>query len=57
MPNYEAMYKTLFQAQTKAIEILQESQQDTEEMYITAPAPDIRLLPAKEQEETANNKK
>jgi hypothetical protein len=54
MPDYEAMYQRLFQAQTKAIEILQEAQQDTEEMYISAPAPDIRLLPAKEQEETTN---
>jgi len=39
MPDYEAMYKKLFNAQTNAIRILQKAQQDTEEMYISAPAP------------------
>lgn len=49
MPDYAAMYKRLFQSQTKAIEILQKAQQDTEEMYISAPVLDIRVLDIKNQ--------
>jgi hypothetical protein len=44
MPDYAVMYRKLFQSQTRAIEILQKAQQDTEEMYLSAPEPDIRLL-------------
>ena len=44
MADYAAMYKRLFQSQTDAIEILQKAQQDTEEMYISAPGPEIRAL-------------
>ena len=44
MPDYAAMYKRLFQSQTQAIKVLQEAQQDTEEMYISAPDPEIRIL-------------
>ena len=33
MPDYAAMYKRLFNSQTTAIEILQQAQQDTENMY------------------------
>ena len=34
MPDYKRMYKKLFNAVTEAIEILQEAQVDTEELYI-----------------------
>lgn len=44
MPDYLAMYRQLFQAQTQAIEILQQAQLATEEMYINAPEPEIRVL-------------
>ena len=44
MVNYKEMYTVLFRETAKAIEILQKAQQDTEEMYISAPEPDIRLL-------------
>lgn len=46
MADYAAMYRRLFQSQTQAIEILMKAQQDTEEMYISAPEPDIRILDA-----------
>ena len=36
MPDYAEMYRVLFRAQTKAIELLQKAQQETEEMYISA---------------------
>lgn len=43
MPNYMEMYKILFRSQTKAITLLQEAQQKTEEIYISEP-PKILLL-------------
>lgn len=36
MPDYAEMYRILFQAQTKAIAILQVAQGVTEELYINA---------------------
>ena len=34
MPDYKTMYAKLFNAITDAVEILQQAQRDTEEMYI-----------------------
>lgn len=50
MSDYAAMYKRLFNAQTDAIAILQKAQQDTEEMFISWPEPDIRVLESKRPE-------
>ncbi len=50
MSDYAAMYKRLFNAQTDAIAILQKAQQDTEEMFISWPEPDIRVLESKSPE-------
>ena len=50
MPDYAAMYKTLFNSQTDAIALLQAAQRKTEEMYLTAPDPDIRVLKPKEDD-------
>ncbi len=44
MADFAAMYRKLFNSQTQAIELLQKAQQDTEEMYVSAPDPDIRVL-------------
>lgn len=44
MPDYDAMYKTLFNAMTQAISILQEAQKATEEMYISSKPPDIKVI-------------
>jgi hypothetical protein len=52
MPDYQAMYRQLFNAQTDAIEILQKAQQKTEQMYIDSPEPDIVLLNPKVPEDT-----
>ena len=34
MADYKRMYLTLFRTQTKAIELLQEAQQTTEDIYV-----------------------
>lgn len=44
MADFAAMYRKLFSSQTHAIELLQKAQQDTEEMYIAAPEPDLRIM-------------
>ena len=51
MPDYAVMYKRLFRSQTEAIAILQKAQQDAEEMYISSPEPDIRVLEPKKPED------
>lgn len=51
MPDYAKMYRKLFNSQTAAIQILQQAQQETEEMYVSAPAPDIRVLEPKEPDD------
>jgi|GEM_PF-5365128 len=33
-PNYQLMYRTLWQCQTQALELLKAAQQKTEEIYI-----------------------
>ena len=45
MADYAEMYKVLFRAMTKVIDALQEAQRVTEEMYISADASNITLLP------------
>lgn len=45
MPDYHEMYATLFKSVTDAIEKLQNAQQQTEEMYISADVPNIKMLP------------
>ena len=44
MADYRKMYLTLFSAITDAIAILQKSQQDTEELYISADQPNFTVL-------------
>lgn len=41
--DYQKMYATLFHAVTKAITLLQQAQQETEEMYISAKDPAITI--------------
>ncbi len=55
MPDYAAMYKRLFRSQTEVIAILQKAQQDTEEMYLSSPEPDIRVLETKRPEDDTSS--
>ncbi len=54
MADYARMYKTLFNSQTEAIEILQKAQQEAEEIYISAPDPDIRVLEPRRPDDEQN---
>ncbi len=57
MPDYAAMYKKLFRSQTQAIEILQKAQQDSEEIYLSAPAPDILVWGARNADAAGTGEK
>ena len=55
MADYAKMYHELFGAVTKAIQILQQAQIDTEEMYISAKEPMIKILPKSEDSNQEDN--
>lgn len=57
MPDYAEMYKALFQAQTKAIAILQVAQGVTEDLYISTTEPDASAEEAPLRQETAHTKR
>ncbi|MFT8889981.1 MAG: hypothetical protein ABF449_13235 [Ethanoligenens sp.] len=43
MADYREMYRKLFQATTKAIDLLQRAQQETEELYISSDDTELHL--------------
>ena len=56
MPDYGAMYRHLFNTQTDVIKILQKAHQETEEMYMSAPSPEIRLIGPEESEDNQDDR-
>ncbi|MFT9078138.1 hypothetical protein [Ethanoligenens sp.] len=48
MADYQQMYRKLFQATTKAIDLLQTAQQETEELYISSDEAELHLFTEKD---------
>lgn len=46
MPNYKKMYFTLFRATEQAINTLIEAQRECEELYISEPETELRVIPS-----------
>ena len=44
MPDYQKMYLTMFQASEDAINRLIKAQQECEELYLSAPEPELKAL-------------
>ena len=44
MPDYKEMYLAMFRANEKAVNLLLAAQRECEEMYLSAPAPELRVL-------------
>ena len=44
MPNYKEMYLKLFRASEQAINTLIQAQQECEELYISQPEPDLKVV-------------
>lgn len=55
MPDYKEMYLKLFRATENAMRILEETQLECEEMYISSPEPEIRLLEDLTDSDTASD--
>ena len=55
MPDYQNMYKRLFNAVTESIEILKKAQIDTEEMYILSGEDDNNVVELKLIEKDKKN--
>lgn len=45
MPDYKKMYLTLFRATEQAINALIEAQRECEELYISEPETELRVIP------------
>ena len=45
MPDYKEMYLKMFRASEEAINILITAQQECEELYISQPEPDLKVVP------------
>lgn len=45
MPDYKKMYLTLFRATEQAINTLIQAQQECEELYISEPDTELKILP------------
>lgn len=51
MPDYAKMYRHLFNIQAQVIDILQEAHREVEEMYLSAPGPELKVLNAPEADD------
>lgn len=56
MADYAKMYQELFRATTKAIELLQQAQINTEEIYISSDEPVIQLVTKNKKDEDSGQK-
>lgn len=54
MADYKEMYLKMFRAATKAIDILVETQQECEELYLSAEETELIVLPQSEEEKTTS---
>lgn len=50
MPDYKYMYFKLFHATEDAINLLISAQQEAEEMYLSEPEPEIKLIDLKKED-------
>ena len=52
MPDYKTLYLKLFRASAHAIDILTAAQQECEELYISSPEPELKVieLPVEDKE-------
>ena len=55
MPDYKEMYLKLFRATEKAMRILESTQLECEELYISAPEPEVALMESLKDSDTASD--
>ena len=54
MPDYKEMYLKLFRASEEAANILIAAQQGCEELYLSLPEPELKVIPLPEQMQDEN---
>ncbi|WP_164510447.1 hypothetical protein [Agathobaculum sp. Marseille-P7918] len=54
MPNYKEMYLTLFRATEQAINTLIEAQRACEELYVSEPETELRVVPLPDRAKEEN---
>jgi len=45
MPDYKEMYLKMFRASEQAVNILITAQRECEELYVSSPEPELKLIP------------
>lgn len=55
MSNYRDMYLEMVRATEKAIKILIQAQQDAEELYLSSPDPELKILSFTDTAETTDH--
>ncbi len=56
MSSYKEMYLTLFRATEQAINTLISAQRECEELYLSMPEPDLKVLPMPRTQENTPDK-
>lgn len=56
MPDYKEMYLKLFRATEEAVNLLIDAQQACEELYITAPEPELKVVAMPQQQDDETKK-
>ena len=49
MPDYKEMYLKLFRASEEAVNVIIAAQRECEEMYVSAPEPELKVITLSEQ--------
>ncbi|MBP1737702.1 MAG: hypothetical protein H6Q60_1583 [Oscillospiraceae bacterium] len=49
MPDYKEMYLKLFRASEEAVNVLIAAQRECEELYVSAPEPELKVITLSEQ--------
>lgn len=55
MPDYKEMYLKLFRASEDAVNILIAAQRECEELYVSSPEPELKVIPLPEPETGKKN--
>lgn len=56
MPDYKEMYLKMFRASEEAINILITAQQECEELYISHPEPELKVVPLPPENKKSEDK-
>ncbi len=56
MPDYKEMYLKMFRASEEAVNFLIRAQQECEELYISQPEPELKVVPSPSEKKKSEDK-